>query len=180
MAATFERGTRPDVGWWIKQGIIGGIIAGIVFAMFEMIVAALMMGAAAFWMPLRMIGAMVLGATALEPTYDLVTAAVTGVLVHLVLAALFGVIFALIVAFVPALASSAAMLITAASVYGLLLWLVNFSLIAPAAGWVWFPNETNPVVQFLAHTFFYGSALGLYLNAVRVSAPTFGRALATT
>jgi hypothetical protein len=56
-------GTPTDLGWWVKQGAIGGIIAGIVFALFEMIAAALMMGADAFVMPLRMIGAIALGPT---------------------------------------------------------------------------------------------------------------------
>ncbi|MCZ7571242.1 MAG: hypothetical protein M5U01_22065 [Ardenticatenaceae bacterium] len=30
---------RRGVGWWVKHGAIGGLIAGIIFAMFEMIVA---------------------------------------------------------------------------------------------------------------------------------------------
>jgi len=33
-------------------------------------------------------------------------------------------------------------------------------------GWVWF-GESNPVMQFLAHTFMFGAALGLYLDRVR-------------
>lgn len=41
----------------LRQGAIAGIVAGIVFAAFEMIVSALVMGPAAFFMPLRMIGA---------------------------------------------------------------------------------------------------------------------------
>ncbi len=47
--------TQLNSAWGIKHGIIGGIVAGIVFAMFEMVVAAAMMGADAFFMPLRMI-----------------------------------------------------------------------------------------------------------------------------
>lgn len=47
---------------------------------------------------------------------------------------------------------------------GLALWIVNFYVIAPLFGWTWFPNGTNPVVQFIAHTVFYGTVLGLILD----------------
>ena len=164
--ATMATGRHADTGWWVKQGAIGGAIAGIVFAMFEMLATALMNGAAAFFMPLRMIGAIVLGQGALQPSYPLLTAGLAGMVVHMMLSVVFGIVFALLVASVPALASSTMALLAAASAYGLLLWLVNFYLIAPAAGWVWF-TESNPVVQFLAHTVMFGTALGFYLDRVR-------------
>ncbi len=129
--------------------------------------AALLNGPAAFFMPLRMIGAIALGEQALQPGYALLTAAIVGLLVHMMLSVVFGIVFALLVATVPALASPSMLLLVAASAYGLVLWLVNFYAIAPAAGWRWFPTKTNPVVQFIAHTFFFGTALGLYLDRVR-------------
>ncbi|MGH2356093.1 MAG: hypothetical protein ACRDI2_16205 [Chloroflexota bacterium] len=164
MATTPGTRFRSDSGWWLTQGITGGILAGIVFAAFEMGMAALLMGPAAFFAPLRMISAIALGESALDPGYDLATAALTGIVVHLVLSAIFGAIFGLLVAGAPAMVNSSGGLVGAASIYGLLLWLVNFYLIALAAGWTWFPEMTNPIVQFVAHTFFYGSVLGLYLS----------------
>ncbi|MCZ7571243.1 MAG: hypothetical protein M5U01_22070 [Ardenticatenaceae bacterium] len=122
-----------------------------------------MMGPDAFFMPLRMIGAMALGQEALEPSYPLLTAAVAGIVVHMLLSILYGAIFAAIVGAIPAFASSGFMLLVATSTFGLALWVINFYLIAPVAGWNWFPTQTNPIVQFFAHTFFYGTALGLYL-----------------
>jgi hypothetical protein len=89
---------RSDLGWWLKHGAIGGLIAGIVFAMFEMIVAALMMGMDAFWMPMRMIGAIVLGQAALDPSYSLATAGLVGIVVHMMLSVIYGVIFGAVVA----------------------------------------------------------------------------------
>ncbi len=56
-------------------------------------------------------------------------------------------------------------MLIATAVLGLGLWIVNFYVIANLAGWVWFPDKSNPVVQFFAHTVFFGSVLGLYLNA---------------
>lgn len=149
--------TSRDMMWGLRQGAVAGIVAGIVFAAFEMIVTALMMGAEAFFMPLRMIGAIALGPEALDPGYSIVTASVAGVIVHVVLAIIYGVIFGEI----AAMLRGPVAFIGAGSTFGLALWLINFYVIAPAA-FPWF-LETNPLVQFIGHTFFFGSVLGYYL-----------------
>ena len=147
-----------------------GIVAGIIFAAFEMLAAAALMGPDAAAMPLRMIGAMVLGAQALEPGYPLMTAAMAGVVVHLVLSIIFTGVFA---ASAPAmleasgLGTTSGILALAGIAYGLGLWLFNFYLVAPAAGWTWFPERTDPVVQFLAHALFFGCAMGWMLGRER-------------
>jgi hypothetical protein len=158
--------TRPEpLSDWLKHGLIGGIVAGIVFATFEMVTAAVIDGPNAFFMPLRMIGGIALGEQALDPGSSLMAAGGAGLIVHMVLSAAYGAGVAGMARSVPMLASSAMNLIAWASVAGLGLWLVNFYVIAPIAGWSWFPEGTNPIVQFVAHTFFYGSVLGIYLNA---------------
>lgn len=165
--AGMTRGSEGSLASWIKEGLIGGMVAGIVFAMFEMIMAALLNGASAFFMPLRMIGAMVLGQEALTPSYSLLGAAVTGVVVHMILSGMFGLGFGAGVAVLPTVARSQTMIVGLASIYGLLLWLINFYVIAPVAGWDWFPDKTNVTVQFFAHTFFFGAVLGFWLSRVR-------------
>jgi hypothetical protein len=153
-----------QVGRWIKHGIIGGIVAGIVFAMFEMVMAVVQMGGDAFFMPLRMIGGMALGPQALDPSTSLLTSGGAGIVVHMILSAIYGAGVAAVAWAVPALRSSTASLVIWGSLAGLALWIVNFYVIAPIAGWRWFPDMTDPVVQFAAHTFVYGSLLGLYLD----------------
>ncbi len=65
----------------------------------------------------------------------------------------------------PGLRRSAVWLVGAATAYGLLLWLVNFYLIARVAGWDWFPDGADQFWQgFIAHTFVFGSLLGIYLT----------------
>lgn len=164
---------RPDIsiGWGIKQGAIGGLIAGIVLAMFDMIVTAIMMGLPAFFMPLRMIGAIALGSEALDPSYSLITAGIAGLIVHVILAILYGGVFGALVAGARHTAlNTTTGLLVGASLFGLLLWLVNFYVIAPAL-FPWF-TETSPVMQFLAHTFVFGTGLGIYLNRMeRRNAP---------
>src|SRR5688500_17064218 len=113
--------------------VAAGIVAGIIFAAFEMLAAAALMGPDAAAMPLRMIGAMVLGAQALEPGYSLVTAAMTGVVVHLILSIIFTGAFA---AGAPAmleasgLGTTSGRLALAGIAYGIGLWLLNFYLVA--------------------------------------------------
>ncbi len=133
---------------------------------FEMAVAAVKMGALdAAWMPLRMIGATVLGEDALMPGYSLAKAATTGLLVHMMLSVAFGVTFAALLMAFSALRRSAVWLVGAATAYGLLLWLVNFYVIARVAGWDWFPDGADQFWQgFIAHTFVFGSLLGIYLT----------------
>jgi uncharacterized membrane protein YagU involved in acid resistance len=149
--------TPRDIRWGLRHGAIAGIVAGIVFAAFEMVVSAFMMGAEAFFMPLRMIGAIALGTDALDPSYSLAAAGVTGVIVHMILAVIYGVIFGEI----AAMLRGPVAFIGAASIFGFVLWLVNFYVIAPAA-FPWF-LDSSPLVQFIGHTFLFGSVLGYYL-----------------
>lgn len=172
-SAHTDRTDDRHAGALIKYGALGGLVAGIVFAMFEMIMAALLDGTSAFWNPLRMIGAIVLGKEALAPSYGLATAAITGLIVHMVLSMLFGLVFGLTLTVLPSLTRSAGVLLFTASLYGLLLWLVNFYVIAPVAGWDWFPDESNVLVQLVAHTVFFGAVLGLVLE--RGDASRFGK-----
>lgn len=149
---------------WVAQGVVGGVLAGILFAMFEMIMAAVLNGGDAFFGPLRMIGGIVLGQSALSPDTSLVVAGGVGVVVHMMLSALFGASVAAVAAYIPQLRSGTGPLVLWAGIAGFGLWIVNFYVIAPLAGWNWFPNSTNPIVQLVAHTLFFGAALGLYLE----------------
>jgi hypothetical protein len=138
-----------------------GIAAGGVFLIFEMIVSAIT-GSSAFE-PFRMIAAVALGAGALsaEPTIGLPTVVPVTLAVHYTLSAFYGAVFSTITAVTSTLRNDRIALVVAASVFGFVLWLANFYVIAPAL----FPRflMANPVVQFFAHTFF-GTALELMLG----------------
>lgn len=146
-----------------------GLIAGAIFAAFEMLAAAVVRGPEFAAMPLRMIAAMVLGEAALESGYPLVAAALAGMTVHLVFSILFTALFAGFV--VPAMASagveSTGHLVTVGIAFGITLWSVSFHLIAPAVGWSWFAESTDSVVQIIAHGFFFGAVIGWMLGGSR-------------
>ena len=159
--------TRVALRFDVGTIVVTGIVVALVFAAFEMVVAALQMGVEAATMPLRMIGAMVLGAAALEPAYPLLTAALAGVAVHVVLSIVFTAIFAAIapsLLSVFGLSATSGNLAVAGVAFGVLLWLVNFYVIAPAAGWTWFPERTDPIVQAVAHAVFFGGLAGWMLG----------------
>jgi hypothetical protein len=139
---------EPGIQGWIRHGVIGGIVAGLVFAAFEMVVAAIMMGADAFFMPLRMIGAMLLGEQALDPGFSLVTAAAAGVGVHMVLSIVYGIAVAGAARFVPAVGRSGATLVLFASAAGLALWLINFAIEHAEPGGVSCTKRSSSVTRW--------------------------------
>ena len=153
--------TRAEIPWALTQGMLGGIVAGIVFAIFEMVVSAAIMAAEAFFMPFRMIGPVPWVSGAPEPTYSLWGVGPAGLVVQLMLAAIYGGAFALVFGGLR----SATSYVAIGAAYGLALWLVHFYLIAPIA----FPRVTdaNPIVRFVAHTFFFGAVLGWYMWLAR-------------
>jgi hypothetical protein len=153
-------------GAWILQGVIGGIVGGIIFAMFEMAWGYLQGGFDMGVAPLRMIGGIALGPQALEPSYSLVTAAAAGIVVHMVLSMIYGGAFALGVGLIAPRAGTGP-IVVAGIVVGLALWVVNFFVIGPVAGWKWFADMTDPAIQAIAHGGFFGIPLGLYVARFR-------------
>lgn len=144
-----------------RQGVAGAFIAGISFIVYQMLIAWLVTGF--FFSPLRMIAAMLLGPDALATWYSLFAVALVGIGIHFIFSIIFGLIFGRIIARRQDMASTRRGLVFMASTYGFLLWLINFYVIAPIFGWMWFPALTDPFLQgFIGHTFFFGTVLGYY------------------
>jgi hypothetical protein len=157
---------RRGIRWWDRQGLRGGLLGGIGFALVELVIMSAQEGQTAVARLLRRIAAMWIGPAALDPDFSFAAVAVIGTVMHLGLSALFGLFLTWLTDSHAAkswLARSRANLIVVATLYGLLLWPLNVYFIAPFVGWEWFARETEPVVQALAHLC-YGALLGLYLN----------------
>lgn len=148
MAGAYVRGAKEGLGY--------GVIAGIVFAFAEML-ASVVMGNTAF-MPFRMFASVVLGQDALDAT-PLGTALLAGTLVHLALSAAFGALYGVILAQLsPRSQTSSARQIGMGLLYGAVLWLVNFQIIARLA-YPWFLGAPQ-LLQALLHALFFGLPLG--------------------
>lgn len=155
---TFDSDT--NTGSALVHGVLGGVVAGIVFALSEMVMAMLM-GMSAL-VPLQMIGAIALGPGVLPPTEATPTTVFVALVVHMMLSAIYGAVLALAALVIPALRSSIGVLTAVGAVYGLAIWLVNFYVVAPFV-FPWFVMA-SPLVQFIAHVFFFGAVLGSYLG----------------
>ena len=160
---------RSGLSTWVGMGALAGVLAGLVFALFQVIMSAAGLGT-----PLSGLIVMVEGVTfgsgsgsISAPAIAAPEIAIAG-LTHLVLSAIYGAVFGAVASKVGALRSNRIALIGAATVFGLLIWIVNFFVIAPVA-FPWFA-QTNGVVQFIAHTLFYGAVLGLLLEVTIIPA----------
>jgi hypothetical protein len=158
---------RSGLGTWVGMGALTGVLAGLVFALFQVIMSAAGLGT-----PLGELIVMVEGVTfgsgsgsISAPAIAAPEIAIAG-LTHLVLSAIYGAVFGAVASKVGALRNNRIALIGAATVFGLLIWIVNFFVIAPVA-FPWFA-QTNAVVQFFAHTLFYGTVLGLMLEVTMI------------
>lgn len=91
-----------------------------------------------------------------------------GLIVHLFLSVLFGVVFA----FIAPLLRSSPLLVAGGLVYGLLLYVVNFQIIARLF-FPWFvdPRGPNQVVELLVHPLAYGLVLVPFFLSVARRGP---------
>lgn len=142
---------------YLGIGMVLGLVAGAVFIVFETLAAGIL--GPGFLGPLQMIGAILLGPGALQELATPAPVVGVGLVIHFLLSTIYGGTFAAIAWFVRPVVHNRWLIVGAATLFGLLLWVVNFYVISPVV-FPWF-GMANPVVQFLAHTLFYGAALGL-------------------
>jgi uncharacterized membrane protein YagU involved in acid resistance len=142
VAMTTSRRAEP-LASRLLRGAVGGVLAGMVFAAVTMWFTDSTAGKAD--MPLRMISTIVKGDQAMAAG---TTSVGLGVLVHLVLSALFGMLFALAV---PRLRSNGTVAL-AGTLYGALLYVVNFLVLAPLAFSVF--KMANQPFELFAHIVF--------------------------
>jgi hypothetical protein len=166
MATRMRSGTVPRAavvdGAWLGRGAIAGIVGGVALMIFEMAVAGFSMGLAWAQLPVRMAGGILLGPGALDARAPIAAVATAGALVHLALSAAFGLLFAAIVD--ARHARDTWLLAGAALLYGTALWVVNFYVVAPLAGFDWFAQLSNPVIQFVGHGIVYAPVAAITLQ----------------
>ncbi|MFW5739483.1 MAG: hypothetical protein ACOC1F_03865 [Myxococcota bacterium] len=147
-----------------KEGIGFGILAGLIFALVE-IIAAAAMGNPVFG-PFRMFASIVLGSAALQ-TVSLGTAIIVGSFVHVVLSGLFGLAYGLFNSRLSTeTETSWSRQVLLGLAFGGLVWLVNFQIIARIA-YPWFLNAPQ-FLQLVMHALFFGVSLAImYAAAAR-------------
>lgn len=142
------------------SGALGGVIAGSIFGLAQ-VIAAILQGHSA-WAPLQAIAALLLGPATLQAPNLSPAVVVTAIGVHYGLSVVFGIALAVVSMSTVAVGTSLGGAVVAGMVWGFAIWLVNFFLIAPVA-FEWFTNE-NRAVQLVLHVLFYGAPLGYVLG----------------
>jgi hypothetical protein len=105
----------------LKRGAVGGMIGGVVMAMWSMIVLALT--GSGFWSPLNLIAHTVWRSAPLGATFS-VGALVIGLVVHMMMSMVLGMVLAVAVGSAAALRRNRAVLAMAGMVFGLMVWLI--------------------------------------------------------
>lgn len=161
-AAPVRKPSNLHYGSIIGQGVLTGLIAGLVLTIYESLASwVLVQNIFGF---IRLAGATVLGEQALSPVWSFTTEGIIGLVVIAAFSLIAGGLFALIVGAFAPLHSKAGNIISAGLVYGLLLWLLVFYVLAPALNWFWLVPNTDSFWQgFLGFTVFYGLTQGLLL-----------------
>jgi len=122
-------GTHHHALNW-SAALWSSVIAGLVFAALEMVLVRVVDGNSP-WMPLHLIGAIGLGPDALSPANNFdVTIVSTAVVIHMVLAIVYGLILALIIE-----RMDIAWAIVVGAIYGLALYYINFYGFTKAFPW---------------------------------------------
>ena len=155
-----EVATRPDVsgaGWAVRHGLIGGAIAGIVFALSEMVGSVLL--GMPFLTPFQVFASLPLGIPPMD--IPLETALPVGTVAHMLLSVIYGVMFAAAVQNIALLRTSGLATIVAATLFGIAIWFVNIMVLAVPLGRPWFAMGP-PLPPFIYHAIFFGPPLGLY------------------
>ena len=150
---------RSEAMSWLKIGLISGVLAGIIYLVYEMVIAEI--SGEGLLMPLRRIGAIVLGQGALSPTAAAGAAVVAGIIIGLVLSAIYGMAVAVTVGGTPDIRDNPRALIALTTLWAFFLYIFNYFFWGHTF-WKWF-FASNSFWQFLGVTVFFGTVLGLLM-----------------
>ena len=158
---------RDDTRKVALDGVGFGLVAGMIFALAELVVA---MRAGNALLPLRLAASVILGPSVVNSP-SIGAAALVGLGVHLALSALFGLAYGLLDGHRPQEPErSPARQAGLGTLYGLALWLIDFQVVGRLTH-PWFLTVPQ-LGQALLHAFFFGLPLALlYVQRARHAQP---------
>lgn len=159
MATTISARSRSEASSWVKLGLISGILAGIVYIVYELVVAEI--SGEGLLMPLRRIGAIILGSGVLSPTSAAGAAVVAGIIIALVLAAIYGMAMAVTIGGLPEIRNNARAIIGLTTLWSFVLYIFNYFFFGRTF-WKWF-FASNSIWQAIGVAIFFGAIVGLLL-----------------
>jgi hypothetical protein len=148
---------------WLEKAAVVGVVAGMLMAMGAMVVAAF--AGNGFWAPPRAITGMVFGEEHAGGSFA-VGPVVVGMMLHMMLSATFGSVYALAVGLATRALAGGPQLV-AGMAWGLVLWLMNTIVIAPHLPGGELMTAAMPAWTWVAGHLLFGGALGLLYAAWR-------------
>lgn len=152
----------------VPHGVIAGLVAGVALGLAQFLIAAARDEAALT--PLRLVASLLLGQSALDPNESTALVIFVGLVLHLLLAAAFGVVFVALLALTFQLSARLWLLLGYGMLFGFILWEVNFLAVLPLV----YPGLISRIELsgqiwegIVAYSLAYGPALALYISIVR-------------
>ena len=141
---------------YVKASVIGGLVAGFVFLVYQIIIHSL----GNVLEPFKIFASLFLAEEALAKSAPLVSVVLVGLLDHLLVSLFWGLVFGLILAmgrcqWTPGYTVALGIL------FGSIVWVVDFYLFAPVF-WPWLELKST-TYEFIGHTFFFGLPLGVWV-----------------
>jgi hypothetical protein len=143
-------------------GITGGILAGSCFAVAQALLSAVQ--GRPILEPLHLTASLISNPMGIDPGW--ISSAAMGLFVHFVISALYGILFLLLHWELKRHDETAERLMLDGAFFGFAIWIIHFFWIAPRA----YPQfQTLDLVWngLVAHAFFFGGVLGLYVSSLR-------------
>lgn len=140
----------------VITGVIGGLLGGLLMAVFAM--STSLLRAHGMWMPVKLIGGVVLGFRAINRAGFDVAPIVSGVVIHMMVSAALGALFGLLSARLPSVT-----LVLYGVVYALIIWFLALFFILPIVDPL-MVNRTNPALFAISHII-YGAVLGWWAGS---------------
>ncbi len=148
------------------QAVVGGMGAGLVFAVSQAVIAVLL--GLPVLSPVRLIGSVALGPAAMSPAYPMVLSWLGFLAVQLSLSAVFGIGLVIALSLVVRGRPGLPLVLVSGMAYGGAIWFVTSLAIIPLV-WPQFVVIDQVWQGLVPHALFYGLPLAVYLVLVRPS-----------
>jgi len=150
--------------WSPAHGLLYGIAAGGVFALAELVAAAVSGGPEAVE-PFRLASSVVLGQRAMAGEVPLGVMVAVGLAVHVAVTAFWGLLYAFVDSWLPPdVRPNFSFQAASGMLFGLVVWLVDFQFVARGY-FPWFLERSPQFFQALMHALFFGLPLGFLFSA---------------
>jgi hypothetical protein len=153
----------------VMHGARAGLIAGLALGVVEILASFVLRDDP--WLPFDFAAAIVVGPDALAPTFSLAASLTLGMVIHVLLSLVFGVVFVAGLALTFQLSARPWLILVYGVLFGVTVWEVNFLAVLPVIAPPELTGRLDLATQvwngILSYCLVYGPTLAVYVIAVR-------------